>query len=124
MPAASIFRPGLFNEQVFLITGGGTGIGRAVARELALLGARVALCSRWLAHLEETRAEIETAGGEALALVCNIRKEEQVNATIQEVLDRFGRLDGLVNNGGGQFFSPADKITAKGWHAGICHSSA
>lgn len=72
MPSVSIFRPGLFKGQVFLVSGGGTDIGRAIARELALLGARVALCSRSMEHLEGTRAEIEAAGGEAIALICNI----------------------------------------------------
>jgi citronellol/citronellal dehydrogenase len=119
MPSASIFRPGLFNGQVFLVSGGGTGIGRAIARELASLGARVALCSRSMDHLEGTRAEIVAAGGQAIALTCNIRNEEHVHDTIQAVLERFGRLDGLVNNAGGQFFSPAEKITARGWHAVI-----
>jgi hypothetical protein len=66
-------------------------------------------------HLEGTRAEIVAAGGQAIALTCNIRNEEHVHDTIQAVLERFGRLDGLVNNAGGQFFSPAEKITARGW---------
>ncbi|HVB73055.1 MAG TPA: SDR family oxidoreductase [Ktedonobacteraceae bacterium] len=119
MATSSIFRPELFREQVYLITGGGTGIGRALARELSLLGASVAICSRSLAHLEDTRAEIEAAGGQVFAQSCNIRNEEQVSATMQAVLERFGRLDGLVNNAGGQFFSPAEKITPRGWQAVI-----
>jgi citronellol/citronellal dehydrogenase len=119
MQSASIFRPGLFEGQVVLITGGGTGIGRAVARELASLGASVAICSRAMEHLEGTRAEIEAAGGQVFARSCNIRREEEVNATVQAVLERFGKLDGLVNNAGGQFFSPAEQITPRGWQAVI-----
>ncbi len=119
MPQQSIFRRGLFDEQVFLVSGGGTGIGRAIARELAFLGARVVLCSRSMQHLEKTCADIEAFGGQAAALLCNIRNEEQVIATIQAALERFGRLDGLVNNAGGQFFSSAENISAKGWHAVI-----
>src|SRR5438067_1903913 len=110
MSSPSIFRRGLFNGQVFLISGGGTGIGRAIACELAYLGATVVLCSRSLEHLEATRDEIEATGGIAVALACNIRHQEQVQATIQAVLDRFGRLDGLVNNAGGQFLAPAETI--------------
>jgi citronellol/citronellal dehydrogenase len=119
MPSSSIFRPGLFEGKVFLVTGGGTGIGKAIARELALLGASVAICSRSPGHVENARAEIEAEGGRVLALICNIRHDEEVKATVQEVIERLGRLDGLVNNAGGQFFYPAEKITPKGWHAVI-----
>lgn len=119
MELASIFRPGLFDGQVVFITGGGTGIGRAVARELASLGASVAICSRKMEHLEKTRAEIEAAGGQVFARACNIRSEEEVNQTVQAALERFGRLDGLVNNAGGQFFSPTEQITPRGWQAVI-----
>jgi citronellol/citronellal dehydrogenase len=119
MPSNSIFRPGLFEGKAFLITGGGTGIGKAIARELALLGASVAICSRSSEHVESARAEIEAEGGHILALICNIRHDDEVQATVQTVLERLGRLDGLVNNAGGQFFYPAEKITPKGWHAVI-----
>jgi citronellol/citronellal dehydrogenase len=98
MAVTSIFRPELFYGQVFLITGGGTGIGRAIARELSSLGASVAICSRSMAHLEDTRASIEATGRQVLAQACDIRNEKQVNAQVQAVLERFGRLDGLVNN--------------------------
>lgn len=119
MPAQSIFRPGLFTGQVILVSGGGTGIGRAIALELSGLGATIALCSRSLEHLQPTLGEIEARGGQAMAVTCNIRDEEQVKATVATVLEKYGRLDGLVNNAGGQFSSPAAKISAKGWHAVI-----
>src|SRR2546421_315770 len=119
MAVTSIFRSELFDGQVFLITGGGTGIGRAIARELSSLGASVAICSRSMAHLEDTCAEIEATGGQVFARTCDIRSEEQVNAQIQAVLEHFGRLDGLVNNAGGQFFSLAENITPRGWQAVI-----
>ncbi len=122
MAVTSIFRPGLFDGQVFLITGGGTGIGRAIARELSSLGASVAICSRSMAHLEDTCASIKATGGQVLAQACDIRDEKQVNAQVQAVLERFGRLDGLVNNAGGQFFSPAENITPRGWQAVISAS--
>lgn len=113
----SIFRPGLFADAVIVVSGGGTGIGRATARELAALGAHVVLCSRSPEHLEPTRAEIAAAGGAVTALVCNIREPESVEALFATVEERLGRLDGLVNNAGGQFMSPAEAISPKGWHA-------
>src|SRR2546427_300235 len=106
MAVTSIFRPELFDGQVFLITGGGTGIGRAIARELSSLGASVAICSRSMAHLEDTCASIKATGGQVLAQACDIRNEKQVNAQVEAALERFGRLDGLVDNAGGTFFSP------------------
>src|SRR5690349_646762 len=119
MEQPSIFRKDLFEGQAVLVSGGGTGIGRAIALELSGLGASVVICSRSMEHLEPTRAEIEELGGKVLALPCNIRDEEQVKATIAATLEHFGRLDGLVNNGGGQFLSPAEAISAKGWQAVI-----
>jgi citronellol/citronellal dehydrogenase len=117
MPTGSIFREGLFAGKTMVVSGGGTGIGRATARELAGLGARVVICSRALEHLEPTRDEITAAGGQAEALVCNIRDAEAVEAFFAEVVGRHGRVDGLVNNAGGQFMSPAEAISPKGWHA-------
>ena len=113
----SIFRPELFADQVIVISGGGTGIGRATARELAALGAHVVICSRSSEHLEPTRAEIEAAGGAVTAQVCNIRDPESVEALFATVEERLGGAHGLVNNAGGQFISPAETITPKGWHA-------
>jgi citronellol/citronellal dehydrogenase len=113
----SIYRPGLFANQVIVVSGGGTGIGRATSRELAALGAHVVLCSRSPEHLEPTRAEIEAAGGAATALTCNIREPESVETLFATVEERLGRIDGLVNNAGGQFLSPAESISPKGWHA-------
>jgi NAD(P)-dependent dehydrogenase (short-subunit alcohol dehydrogenase family) len=113
----SVFRPGLFAGQVVIITGGGTGIGRCIAHELASLGAVVALGSRKVENCEAVKAEIEAAGGRAFAAACNIREPESVAAFVRAALDAHGRIDGLVNNGGGQFMSPAAQITPKGWHA-------
>jgi citronellol/citronellal dehydrogenase len=117
MPVNSIFREGLFAGQTIVVSGGGTGIGRATARELAGLGARVVICSRSLEHLEPTRDGIVAAGGQADALVCNIRDPEAVETFFATVVERYGRVDGLVNNAGGQFMSPAEAISPKGWHA-------
>jgi citronellol/citronellal dehydrogenase len=102
---------------VALVTGGGTGIGRATARELARTGARVAICGRRPEPLEEARAAIERAGGECLAVPTDVREPEQVAGLVDGVLDRFGRIDVLVNNAGGQFAATPEQISPKGWRA-------
>ena len=113
----SVFRPGLFAGQVVIVTGGGSGIGRCTAHELAALGAAVAIVGRKVEKLDAVRAEIEAAGGVCSTHVCDIREEDAVHATISHVLERHGRIDGLVNNAGGQFPSPLSNISAKGWDA-------
>ena len=113
----SIFHPGLFAGQTILVTGGGTGIGRAVAHELASRGAHVVLAARTEENLIRVQEEIEAAGGAASRCVCNIREEEQVRALFDFVLAERGKLHGLVNNAGGQFLSPAEMISLKGWRA-------
>jgi citronellol/citronellal dehydrogenase len=103
---------------VALVTGGGTGIGAATARELARTGARVAICGRRPEPLEAVRRELEDAGAEVLAVPnLDVREPERVAALVDAVLERFGRIDVLVNNAGGQFAAPAERITAKGWRA-------
>ena len=115
----SIFRPDLFAGQVVVVTGGGSGIGRAIAHELAALGAQVVLAARKLERLEVTRAEIAAAHGSASIYLCNIRKEEEISALFDTVLGQYGKIDALVNNAGGQFMSPAEAISTKGWQAVI-----
>ena len=108
----SVFRAGLLAGQVAIVTGAGSGIGRCTAHELAALGARVALVGRKLDKLERVREEI---GPQARAHVCDIRDEEAVRRTVSNVLGDFGRIDHLVNNAGGQFAAPLERISAKGW---------
>ena len=110
----SVFRAGLFAGQSVVVTGGGSGIGRCTAHELAALGAKVALIGRKPEKLEKVREEIATAGGAATAHACDIRDEEQVCAMVDAVLATHGRIDGLVNNAGGQFPSPLRDISLKG----------
>ncbi len=117
MPYESTFRPGLFNGKTVIITGGGSGIGRCTAHELAALGAAVVIVGRTAGKLERVRAEIEEDGGIADAQVCDIRLEEQVRATVQSVVERHGRIDGLVNNAGGQYRAELASISTKGFEA-------
>src|SRR5512144_1144025 len=111
MPFDSVFRAGLFDGQTIIVTGGGSGIGRCTAHELASLGATVALVGRTAAKLETVAGEIADAGGTALTAVCDIREEAQVRATVQTVLAQAGRVDALVNNAGGQFAAPLAAIS-------------
>ena len=113
----SVFRPDLFAGQVVIVTGGGSGIGRCTAHELAALGAAVAIVGRKVEKLDAVRGEIEAAGGVCSTHVCDIREEEAVRASVAAVLERHGRIDGLVNNAGGQFPAPLASISAKGWDA-------
>ena len=113
----SVFQPGLFAGKTVIVTGGGSGIGRCTAHELATLGAAVAIVGRRAEKLDAVRAEIEAGGGVCSTYVCDIREEDTVRATITQVLERHGRIDGLVNNAGGQFPAPLATITAKGWDA-------
>lgn len=100
-----------------LITGGGTGIGRATALELGRTGARVAICGRRPEPLEATREELEDAGVECLALSADVRDAEQSTALVDAALQRFGSVDVLVHAAGGQFEAPAENISLKGWRA-------
>ena len=113
----SEFKPGLFDGKVVLVTGGGSGIGRCTAHELASLGATVAIVGRNAEKLETVKGEIEKDGGKVITRVCDIREEEAVGATIDAILAATGRIDGLVNNAGGQYRTPLKTITTKGFEA-------
>jgi citronellol/citronellal dehydrogenase len=102
---------------VAVVTGGGTGIGRATAAELARTGARLAICGRRPEPLEAVRAQLAAAGHDVLAAACDVREPDQVDAFLDAVLARFGAVDILVNNAGGQFAAPAETISLKGLRA-------
>jgi citronellol/citronellal dehydrogenase len=115
----TVFRPGLLDGQIVLITGGGTGIGRCLAHEVAALGAMPVVAARRAEPLKATCAEIAEAGGTADWLTLDIRDDEQVDTVVAEVLERHGRIDALVNNAGGQFPAAAEQISPKGWRTVI-----
>jgi NAD(P)-dependent dehydrogenase (short-subunit alcohol dehydrogenase family) len=102
---------------IAIVTGGGTGIGRATALELARSGAVVAICGRRPEPIEEVRTTLESEGREVLAASCDVREPDQVSAFLDEIGSRFGRVDVLVNNAGGQFAAPAEDVSLKGLRA-------
>jgi len=115
----SIYRDGLFDGQTVIVTGGGSGIGRCIAHELARLGADLALVGRKVEKLQAVQDEIATAApGRSVSIhSCDIRDEATVRQMVADVLGRHGRIDGLVNNAGGQYPQPVRDITLKGWDA-------
>lgn len=115
----SIFHPDLFKDRTIIVTGGGSGIGRCTAHELAALGAHVVLVGRKQEKLETVLGEIQEDGGNASALACDIRDEEAVKVTVAAIVQQRGNIHGLVNNAGGQFPSPLMAISKKGWDAVI-----
>jgi citronellol/citronellal dehydrogenase len=120
---SQVFAPGMLSGRVALVTGGGTGLGRASALELARCGARVTIAGRRPEVLEETVSGVSGSSdagelsGSLDWVAGDIRERADAQRLIATVLERHGRLDLLVNNAGGQFFSPAELIAAKGWRA-------
>ena len=112
---ASVLRPGLFAGEVHWVTGGGSGIGRCVAHELAALGATVILTGRGADKLQQVADEITQDGGKAEIAAFDIRDEEALRAAVSDAVRRHGRIHGLVNNAGGQFPSPLATINKKGF---------
>lgn len=117
----SVLRAGLYDGRVVMVTGGGSGIGRCIAHELASLGAQVVVLGRTESKLAAVASEIATDvgedGGACDLATCDIRDPEQVEAAVALVLDRHGRIDGLVNNAGGQFPAPLEQISPRGFEA-------
>ncbi len=113
----SVFAAGLFQGTVAVVTGGGTGLGREVAHAFARLGGQVVIAGRTGARLDEVSESIAQAGGNCLAVPTNIREPEQVDALRDAVYGRFGQVDFLVNNAGGQFPALPSTISDNGWRA-------
>ncbi|XP_070536331.1 peroxisomal trans-2-enoyl-CoA reductase-like [Ptychodera flava] len=120
----STFKPGLFNSKVAIVTGGGTGIGKTITRELLNLGCKVMIASRNVERLQKAakqmKEELDKDGTADISYQrCNIKEEDQVQSLISNTLKEFGKIDYLVNNGGGQFLSSIGDLSTKGWNAVI-----
>jgi len=111
----SVFADGVLRGRVAYVTGGGTGITGGVARALAEAGARVALVSRKIEHLEPAAALINDAGGEALAAAADVRDYAQVEQSLAATVERFGRLDIVVNGAAGNFLCKAEELSPNGF---------
>jgi NAD(P)-dependent dehydrogenase (short-subunit alcohol dehydrogenase family) len=112
-----MFTPSLLHDQVAIVTGGGTGIGLAVAKRFGELGAKVAIGSRNARNLEEGTAELRHAGQDPLAVQVDVRKPEQVDEMVTRVVKHFGRIDILINNAAGNFVCRAEDLSPNGWNA-------
>ena len=117
MSYQSVFNTNLFAGKVIIVTGGGSGIGRCTAHELASIGAKILLVGRTQSKLDTVKKEIEASGGTAETYAFDIRDEVAVRDNIAEMLKNNAGIHGLVNNAGGQFPAPAEKISANGFEA-------
>jgi NAD(P)-dependent dehydrogenase (short-subunit alcohol dehydrogenase family) len=109
----------VFKGEVAVITGGGTGLGKEIAKKLANLGAKIVIASRNSKHLESGIEELKKITNDVIPVICDIREPSQVNQLAQQVVDHFGQIDILVNNAAGNFIYPAEKIPLKGWKSVI-----
>jgi NAD(P)-dependent dehydrogenase (short-subunit alcohol dehydrogenase family) len=114
-----MFEDGLFKDRVAVVTGGGTGIGLAIAKRLGTLGARIAVASRNAEHLETGCAALAEAGIDALAVQLDVRNPEQVDEMVVRTVKHYGSLDLLVNNAAGNFICRAEDLSPNGWNAVI-----
>ncbi|KAG7464159.1 hypothetical protein MATL_G00184360 [Megalops atlanticus] len=124
MAASSVFKAGLFSNKVAIVTGGGTGIGKAITSELLQLGCSVVISSRKRERLEAAAKELSerippSSPAKVTPIQCNIRSQDEVKNLVASTLKLHGKIDFLVNNGGGQFSSPVEHMSSKGWKAVI-----
>lgn len=114
--SAKMLRDNALEDKVIVITGGGSGLGKAMTKYFMELGARVAITSRDLEKLKTTAQELETAtGGKCLPLQCDVRHYDQVEAMLANVINQYGRVDVLLNNAAGNFISPTERLSANAW---------
>ena len=117
MPDTSVFREGLLDGQVALVTGGGTGIGFGISELLSALGAHVVLASRKPEHLDPAVEKLRAAGGKASAVAVDVRDPERVKAMVDETVAAHGRIDLLVNNAAGNFYAPSETLSPNAWRS-------
>ncbi|REA57504.1 short-chain dehydrogenase [Dyadobacter luteus] len=109
-----MLRDGALLNKTIIVTGGGTGLGKSMATYFLKLGANVVICSRKLEVLESTAEELQKlTGGNILPLACDVRKPEQIEQVISTTIEKFGQVDGLVNNSAGNFISPTERLSHK-----------
>ncbi len=113
----SVLRDGLLARKTAIVTGGGRGIGKVIARRFGALGANVVVAGRHIETLAQAQAELEADGGVCLPHVTDIREVEQVEALVAATIERFGRIDFLINNAGGQFPARPSAISDRGWRS-------
>ncbi|MBF9255578.1 SDR family oxidoreductase [Pontibacter sp. 172403-2] len=114
MKAEPMLKEGALKGKTILVTGGGTGLGRSMVKYFLELGANAIICSRKMEVLEQTARELaQETGGQVLPLACDVRKYNEVEAVLQAALDKFGRVDVLVNNAAGNFVSPTERLSHK-----------
>src|ERR1700737_1210090 len=114
---SSMFRDRIFEGRVAVITGGGTGLGRALALRFSELGAKIVIASRSPEHLNPTREEISAAGGSAIAGPTAVRVPEQIESLMKTAHETYGSIDILINNAAGNFLCRAEKLSYNGWRA-------
>jgi len=109
-----MLKEGSLQDQVLVVTGGGSGLGKAMSTYFLELGAKVAITSRNIEKLDKTAAEMrEKTGGEVLTVACDVRNSNEVENMLQAVLDKWGRVDGLLNNAAGNFISPTERLSPR-----------
>lgn len=112
-----MFRSDLLAGKTIIVTGGGTGLGKSMALRFAELGANVVVASRKPEHLEAASREIGAKGRPCLAVPCDVRDFAQVEGVVKQAVERFGRLDAIVNNAAGNFLCPSEKLSPNGFQA-------
>lgn len=114
MQTSGMLRDGALQGKTFIVTGGGTGLGKSMATYFLKLGANVVICSRKKEVIDATAAELATeTKGNIIAIECDVRKNEQVENVIAAAVEKFGQVDGLVNNSAGNFISPTERLSHK-----------
>lgn len=114
MNTEGMLKEGALKGKTFIVTGGGTGLGRSMGKYFLELGANLVITSRKIAVLEESAKQLEEeTGGKVLALACDVRDYESIGKVIEETVKRFGQVDGVLNNAAGNFISPTERLSAK-----------